>query len=228
MKSFKAIAICIVATLITTLTANAQSAFQLPQLEYPYDALETNIDEQTMRIHHTKHHQGYVNNLNKAIENTPAENLTLEAMLKSISKYSTAIRNNAGGHYNHSLFWTILTPKENTQPSARLVQAINQEFGSLDNLKLTLNNAAATRFGSGWAWLSVDENNRLFVSSTPNQDNPIMDISEKQGKPILGIDVWEHAYYLQYQNSRGGYLAAIWDVINWEEVSKRFEASQKQ
>jgi Fe-Mn family superoxide dismutase len=207
-------------------TIYAQKKFQLPQLGYAYDALEPNIDSETMQIHHSKHHQGYVNNLNKALEGTGAENLSLEEILKNTSKYATAVRNNAGGHFNHSLFWSILTPNKGTQPSRQLLQAINQQFGSLDNLKTSLNNAAASRFGSGWAWLSVDENDKLFISSTANQDNPLMDISEEQGIPILGIDVWEHAYYLKYQNKRGDYLSAIWEIINWDEVSKRYEQAK--
>jgi superoxide dismutase len=202
----------------------AQSKFELPSLDYPYNALERAIDEQTMMIHHTKHHQGYVNNLNKAIEGTDAANISIEEILKNVSKYSDAVRNNAGGHYNHSLFWKILTPQTNTQPSKRFLDAINYQFGGMDSLKIKLTNAASSRFGSGWAWLSIDKNNKLFISSTPNQDNPLMDVVEKQGVPILGIDVWEHAYYLRYQNKRNDYLAAIWSVINWEEVSKRYEA----
>lgn len=226
MIIFKSLFICIIATITGVFTINAQSKFELPQLGYAYDALEPVIDAQTMQIHHSKHHQTYVNNLNKALEGTAAENLSIEEIIKNISQYSTAVRNNAGGHYNHSLFWTILTPNKNTQPSERLLQAINQQFGSVDSLKKLLNNAASNQFGSGWAWLSLDKNNKLFISSTSNQDNPLMDITEKQGRPILGIDVWEHAYYLKYQNKRGDYLLAIWDVINWDEVSKRFETSE--
>ncbi|MBS1550569.1 MAG: superoxide dismutase [Bacteroidetes bacterium] len=226
MIIFKSLIICIIVTITGVFTINAQSKFELPQLGYAYDALEPVIDAQTMQIHHSKHHQTYVNNLNKALEGTAAENLSIEEIIKNISQYSTAVRNNAGGHYNHSLFWTILTPNKNTQPSERLIQAINQQFGSVDSLKKLLNNAASNQFGSGWAWLSLDKNNKLFISSTSNQDNPLMDLTEKQGRPILGIDVWEHAYYLKYQNKRGDYLLAIWDVINWDEVSKRFETSE--
>jgi superoxide dismutase, Fe-Mn family len=226
MKKFKLLIICILTTMAGALSINAQSNFKLPQLGYAYDALEPFIDAQTMQIHHSKHHQGYVNNLNKALEGSAAENISLEEIIKNISEYSTAVRNNAGGHYNHSLFWTILTPVKNTQPSERLLQEINQQFGSMDSLKILLNKAALNQFGSGWAWLSADKNNKLFISSTPNQDNPLMDIAEKQGKPILGIDVWEHAYYLKYQNKRGDYLSAIWNVINWEEVSKRYESTE--
>lgn len=199
-----------------------ETEFKLPKLRYSYDELEPYIDKQTMEIHHSKHHQGYVNNLNKALEGVFTENLTIIDLLKNISNYSTAVRNNAGGHFNHSLFWTSLSPKSNTQPSEEFLKQINQQFGSLDNLKTAINEAASKRFGSGWAWLSLDSNKNLFVSSTPNQDNPLMDIAEQKGTPILGIDVWEHAYYLKYQNKRGDYLSAIWNVIDWEEISLRF------
>jgi Fe-Mn family superoxide dismutase len=228
MIKFSSLLIGITVTLACVFSVRAQSTFQLPELQYAYNALEPNIDAQTMQIHHSKHHQGYVNNLNKSLEGVLAENLTLEDILKNISNYSTAVRNNAGGHYNHSLFWTILTPKKNTQPSEKLLEAINQQFGSLDSLKILMNKEAANRFGSGWAWLSVDVDNHLFISSTSNQDNPLMNNSEKQGRPIIGIDVWEHAYYLKYQNKRSDYLSAIWDVINWEEVSKRYEMDYKK
>lgn len=197
---------------------------ELPKLNYDFGALEPFIDSQTMRIHYTKHHAGYVANLNKLSKGTSAEGMKMDELLASISKQSEGIRNNAGGHYNHSLFWTILTPTKNTQPSKRLAEAIQKQFGGLDSLKMLLNQAASTRFGSGWAWLSVDANKKLVVSSTANQDNPMMDVVEKKGTPILGIDVWEHAYYLKYQNKRGDYLTSIWNVINWDEVSRRFEA----
>ncbi len=228
MTKFKFLIGYIIATMTSALTINAQSKFQLPQLEYAYNALEPFIDSQTMKIHHLKHHQGYVNNLNKALEGKSLNNLSLEDILKNISNYSVAVRNNAGGHYNHSLFWTILTPNTNTQPSKKLLEAINQQYGSLDSLKNLINEAAATRFGSGWAWLSIDKDNKLFISTTANQDNPLMNISEQQGTPILGIDVWEHAYYLKYQNKRGDYLSAIWSIINWEEVSKLYETNCKK
>ncbi len=203
--------------------AGAESKFQLPELNYAYDALERSIDAQTMQIHYSKHHQGYVNKLNKALENFSVENSSLENILTNISNYSTAVRNNAGGHYNHSLFWTILTPEKNTIPSEKLLRAINQQFGSMDSMKTEINKVAVSRFGSGWVWLSLDKNSKLFISSTPNQDNPLMNTTERQGYPILGIDVWEHAYYLKYQNKRGDYLLAIWDVINWREISKCYE-----
>ncbi|MBX2907769.1 MAG: superoxide dismutase [Taibaiella sp.] len=198
-------------------------AHTLPALPYGYDALEPHIDAQTMQIHHGKHHQAYVDNLNKALAGTDGENKSLEELMANISSYPMAVRNNGGGHFNHSLFWTILGPGGGA-PSGKLADAINSTFGSLDGLKEKMNTAGATRFGSGWAWLSVS-NGTLAVSSTPNQDNPLMDIAETKGTPILGIDVWEHAYYLKYQNKRPDYLSAIWNVINWEEVGRRYEAA---
>lgn len=198
-------------------------AHKLPDLKYAFDALEPHIDAMTMEIHHDRHHNAYVTNLNKAIEGTDAENLSLEDLMANISKYPMAVRNNGGGHYNHTLFWEILGPNGGA-PSGKLADAINDAFGSLDSLKEQMNNAGATRFGSGWAWLIV-QNGKLAVCSTPNQDNPLMDIAEVKGTPILGIDVWEHAYYLKYQNKRPDYLGAIWNVINWEEVAKRYEAA---
>lgn len=224
MQRIKHLFISLFIIAIVNQTVVAQSKFELPKLPYNYNELEPYIDAQTMEIHYSKHHQAYVNNLNKALEANKITESSIEEILKNSSKYKEAIRNNGGGHYNHSLFWTILTPKKNTVPSKRFLEAIIKDFGSVDSLKILINNAASTRFGSGWAWLSVDKNKKLFVSSTSNQDNPLMDVVEKQGTPILGIDVWEHAYYLKYQNKRMDYLGAIWNVINWEEVSKRFEA----
>lgn len=201
--------------------------FTLPKLPYGYKDLEPYIDAQTMEIHYSKHHQGYVTNLNKAVAGTKFENQSLEDHLLGISRRSDAIRNNAGGHYNHSLFWEILTPKKNTKPSAELEEQINLYFTSLDSLKKLLNQAASTRFGSGWAWLIVTPDKKLQVCSTGNQDNPLMDINPDRGIPILGIDVWEHAYYLKYQNKRGDYLSAIWNVMNWENVSARYTEALK-
>ncbi|MBZ0099353.1 MAG: superoxide dismutase [Taibaiella sp.] len=198
-------------------------AHTLPDLKYAFNALEPHIDAMTMEIHHDKHHAAYVTNLNKAIEGTDAENLSLHELMANISKYPAAVRNNGGGHYNHTLFWEILTPG-GSSPSGKLAEAINSTFNSLDSLKEQMNTAGATRFGSGWAWLIV-QNGKLAVCSTPNQDNPVMDIAEVKGTPILGIDVWEHAYYLKYQNRRPEYLGAIWNVINWDEVAKRYEAA---
>jgi len=196
----------------------------LPPLPYAFDALEPYIDAQTMQIHHDKHHQAYVDNLNKALAGTEAENTTLEELMANISAYPAAVRNNGGGHYNHTLFWTILGPNAGGAPTGDLAKAINETFGSLDALKEKMSTAGATRFGSGWAWLLVNDG-KLYVSSTPNQDNPLMDVAEVKGTPILGIDVWEHAYYLKYQNKRPDYLKAIWDVINWSAVEMRYKAA---
>ena len=197
-------------------------AFELPALPYATDALEPHIDKETMEIHHGRHHKAYVDNLNKAIAGTDAENLSIEDICKNISSYSGAVRNNGGGHYNHSLFWTVLSPNGGGTPSGDLGAAIDEAFGSFDELKKKLQEAGATRFGSGWAWLVVDGSGKLQVTSTPNQDNPLFDIAEVKGTPILGIDVWEHAYYLQYQNKRPGYLEAIFNVIDWDAVAKRY------
>jgi Fe-Mn family superoxide dismutase len=197
-------------------------AFELPALPYASDALEPSIDKETMEIHHGKHHQAYVDNLNKAIEGTDAANLSLEEIIKNISKYSAAVRNNGGGHFNHSLFWTVLSKNGGGEPTGELAKAIDEAFGSFDELKKQLQTAGATRFGSGWSWLIVDESGKLKVSSTPNQDNPLMDVAEVKGTPIFGIDVWDHAYYLKYQNKRPAYLEAIFNVVDWNAVADRF------
>ena len=199
-------------------------AHQLPDLQYAFNALEPHIDATTMEIHHDRHHKAYVDNLNKAIDGTDAANLSLEDLMANISKYPAGVRNNGGGHYNHTLFWEILGANGGS-PTGELAEAINSAFGSLDGLKEKMNTAGATRFGSGWAWLIVKDG-KLEVTSTPNQDNPLMDVAEVKGTPILGIDVWEHAYYLKYQNKRPDYLSAIWNVINWEEVGKRYAAAK--
>jgi Fe-Mn family superoxide dismutase len=204
-----------------SLMSNAVAQHKLPELPYAYNALEPYIDAQTMEIHYTKHHQGYVTNLNNAL-NEEQKKLSINQLLSTVSKLSPAIRNNAGGHYNHSLFWTVLTNTKNTQPSAQLMKAIENQFQTMDSLKSSLNKAAATRFGSGWAWLVVTSERKLVVCSTANQDNPLMDNAEVKGMPILGIDVWEHAYYLKYQNKRADYLSAIWNIVNWDEVSSRY------
>ncbi|MCT3919119.1 superoxide dismutase [Elizabethkingia anophelis] len=199
--------------------------FKQAPLPYAYNALEGSIDAQTMEIHYSKHGAAYVANLNKAITGTSLEKESLVKILSGISKQSPAIRNNAGGHYNHELFWTILTPEKNTQPSEKLAKAINQSFGSFDAFKEKMSKAGADRFGSGWAWLIVTPEKKLAITSTANQDNPLMDIAEVKGIPVLGIDVWEHAYYLKYQNKRADYLSAIWNVINWKEINKRYEVA---
>jgi Fe-Mn family superoxide dismutase len=198
-------------------------AFELPALHYATDALEPHIDKTTMEIHHDKHHQAYVTNLNKALEGKAEANSSLDEIVKNISKFPAAVRNNGGGHYNHSLFWNILGPNKGGEPTGDLAKAINETFGSFAELKTKLQEAGATRFGSGWAWLSVSADKKLQVSSTPNQDNPLMDVAEVKGTPILGIDVWEHAYYLKYQNKRPDYLAAIWNVVNWDAVAELYK-----
>jgi Fe-Mn family superoxide dismutase len=199
-------------------------AFELPKLEYSYNALEPYIDAQTMEIHHSKHHNAYTTNLNNALNGTPGANLSIDEILKDISKHPVVVRNNGGGFYNHNLFWKVLGPAGGKGPENDLADAINRHFGSFDKFKDQFSNAAATRFGSGWAWLVLKDNNELVITSSPNQDNPLMDIAEVKGKPILGIDVWEHAYYLKYQNRRADYIAAFWNVINWDEVNKRLKS----
>ncbi|MBB2953016.1 superoxide dismutase [Sphingobacterium sp. JUb56] len=201
-------------------------AFVLEALPYASDALEPHIDKATMEIHHDRHHQAYVDNLNKAIAGTEAENLSLEDIVKNISKYPAAVRNNGGGHYNHKLFWTVLGPNAGGEPTGELATAINETFGSFAELKTQLQNAGATRFGSGWSWLIVNAEGKLQVTSTPNQDNPLMDVAEVKGTPILGIDVWEHAYYLKFQNKRPAYLEEIFNIINWDAVAKNYAAAK--
>lgn len=197
-------------------------AFELTKLGYDYSALEPNIDARTMEIHYTKHHAGYTNNLNAAVAGTDLESKTIEDILHGISGHSTAVRNNGGGYYNHNLYWEVIAPGGAPAPEGVLIDAINDSFGSVQNFQEAFVKAAVTRFGSGWAWLVLQEN-KLAVSSTPNQDNPLMDVAEVQGTPILGIDVWEHAYYLNYQNRRPDYVNAFWNLINWDEVARRFK-----
>lgn len=201
-------------------------AFTLPNLPYAFNALEPHIDARTMEIHHGKHHNAYVTNLNNAIAGTDAEKLSIEEICKNISKYPAAVRNNGGGHYNHSLFWTIMGPAGGGAPAGALASAIDAAFGSFDEFKTKFAAAGAGRFGSGWAWLIVDGSGKLAITSTPNQDNPLMDVADAKGTPVLGLDVWEHAYYLNYQNRRPDYITAFWNVVNWNEVSKRFEAAK--
>jgi Fe-Mn family superoxide dismutase len=197
-------------------------AFTLPALAYATDALEPHIDKLTMEIHHGKHHQAYVTNLNKALEGKPEANNSIDDIIKNISKYPMPVRNNGGGHFNHSMFWTLLSPSGGGEPSGALGDAIKSTFGSFADFKTKLSDAGATRFGSGWAWLIVTPDKKLAITSTPNQDNPLMDVAEVKGTPVLGIDVWEHAYYLKYQNRRPEYLAAIWNVINWNHVAELY------
>jgi Fe-Mn family superoxide dismutase len=197
-------------------------SFKLPDLPYAFNALEPHIDAKTMEIHHDRHHKAYTDNLNKAIEGTPADNLGIEEILKNVSTYSPAVRNNGGGFYNHSMFWQIMAPNAGGEPKGALLDAINSAFGSFATFKEQFANAGVTRFGSGWAWL-YSQNGTLKIGSTPNQDNPLMDVSEIKGTPILCLDVWEHAYYLNYQNKRPDYIAAFWNVVNWDNVAQRFE-----
>ncbi len=200
---------------------NLMSKFELPALSYSYDALEPYIDKATMEIHHTKHHQAYVNNLNKAIDGTELEGKTLDEMFSMMSKLPAAVRNNGGGHWNHDLFWKLMQPGGAKQPEGKLADAINSAFGSFDEFKKKFSEAAIGRFGSGWAWLIVSDG-KLVITSTPNQDNPLMDVAEVKGNPILGLDVWEHAYYLKYQNRRPEYIENWWSVVNWNVVSEYF------
>jgi len=199
-------------------------AFTLPDLPYAFEALEPHIDALTMQIHHDKHHQAYVDNLNKAISGTPNEGKSLEELVKVAGTLSPAVRNNGGGHWNHSFFWEIIGPGAGGEPEGKLAEAIKSTFGSLDEFKEKFNAAGTTRFGSGWAWLIVKDG-KLEVSSTPNQDNPLMDVAESKGTPILGVDVWEHAYYLKYQNRRPEYLKAFWNVVNWKKVAALYAAA---
>ena len=201
-------------------------AFELPKLDYAYTALEPNIDAKTMEIHHSKHHQAYVTNLNNAIAGTDAEKMSIEDICKNISKFPAPVRNNGGGHYNHSLFWQVMAPNSGGMPTGDLAKAIETDLGGFEKFKADFTAAGATRFGSGWAWLCVKEG-KLCVCSTPNQDNPLMDISDCKGTPILGMDVWEHAYYLNYQNRRPDYMAAFFNVINWTKVSELYAAAKK-
>lgn len=201
-------------------------AFELPALPYSFDALEPHIDALTMEIHHDRHHKAYTDNLNKAIDGTAMANMGIESIMAEISKHPAAVRNNGGGYFNHNLFWTIMKKGGGGAPTGALANAIDKAFGNFDKLKEQMNNAGATRFGSGWAWLIVSEGN-LVVTSTPNQDNTLMDIAEVKGTPILGIDVWEHAYYLKYQNKRPDYLNAIWNVINWDQVAAYYDKAEK-
>ncbi|MGV8877899.1 MAG: superoxide dismutase [Sphingobacteriaceae bacterium] len=198
-------------------------AFELPALPYATDALEPHIDKLTMEIHHGKHHQAYVTNLNKALEGKPEAGKSIDEIITNISKFPPAVRNNGGGHFNHTLFWTILSPNGGGEATGDLAQALKEIFGSFSEFKTKFSEAGATRFGSGWAWLIVDENKKLQVVSSPNQDNPMMDVAEIKGVPILGMDVWEHAYYLKYQNKRPDYIAAFWNVVNWNAVAERYK-----
>lgn len=199
-------------------------AYTLPALPYDFSALEPHIDALTMEIHHDRHHNAYVTNLNNAIKDTPMADLSLEDLLRHISKYPAAVRNNGGGHYNHDLFWKVIGPHGAGHPSGVIATAIDEAFGNFDTFKEEFAKAATTRFGSGWAWLYVSEG-KLKIGSTPNQDNPLMDLAEVHGTPVLGLDVWEHAYYLKYQNKRPDYIAGFWHIVNWDAVTKLYLAA---
>ncbi len=202
-------------------------AFVLDPLPYPSDSLEPNIDKQTMEIHHGKHHNAYVTNLNNAIAGTDMENKSIEDLLASVSKAPVAVRNNGGGHYNHTLFWNTISGSGGGQPTGTLADAITQKFGSFDAFKEEFTKAATTRFGSGWAWLIVTPEGELAITSSPNQDNPLMDIAEVKGFPVIGLDVWEHAYYLKYQNRRPDYIAAYFNVVDWNAAEKRYQQGKQ-
>ena len=201
-------------------------SFTLIPLPYAHDALEPHIDTLTMQIHHGKHHQAYVDNLNKAIAGTEYENKSIEELVANAGKISVAVRNNGGGHWNHTFFWESLAQNAGGVPKGELAAAIDAAFGSFDAFKEKFANAGMTRFGSGWAWLCVNDKKELFISSTPNQDNPLMDVAEVKGTPLLGVDVWEHAYYLKYQNRRADYLGAFWNVISWDKIEARYQAAK--
>ena len=201
-------------------------SFTLSPLPYAHDALEPHIDTQTMQIHHGKHHQAYVDNLNKAIAGTEHEGKTIEALVADAGKISVAVRNNGGGHWNHTFFWESLAPNAGGTHKGDLAAAIDKAFGSFDTFKEKFANAGMTRFGSGWAWLCINDQKELVISSTPNQDNPLMDVAEVKGTPLLGVDVWEHAYYLKYQNRRADYLGAFWNVISWDKIEARYQSAK--
>jgi superoxide dismutase, Fe-Mn family len=202
-------------------------AYTLEPLPYASDALEPHFDKTTMEIHHDRHHQAYVTNLNNAIAGTEMESIDLKDLLANISKYPAPVRNNGGGHFNHDLFWNILSPKGGSEPSSTLGAAIDETWGSLANFKDEFKKAAIGRFGSGWAWLCVDDQEKLFITSTPNQDNPLMDVADKKGIPVLGLDVWEHAYYLKFQNKRPDYIDSFWSIVDWDAVQKRYSNAKR-
>jgi len=204
-----------------------RATYTFDPLPYPFNALEKAVDAQTMEIHWDRHHRAYFNNFTSAIKETQMDGKSLEEIFAKMSTLPVSIRNNGGGHYNHNLFWSIMSPNGGGEPQGKLADAISQTFGSFENFKKQFEQAGATRFGSGWAWLSVNAEGKLFISSTPNQDNPLMDVVEQRGTPVLGLDVWEHAYYLRYQNKRGSYMSAFWEVVNWKEVERRYTALVK-
>lgn len=225
-KATTIIVACGVALALTATMINAgETVHVFEPLPYAFDALEPHIDAETMEIHYSRHHRAYFDNMMKALGGTRLENLPLESLFNKIGELPAVLRNNAGGHWNHSMFWKVMSPEGGGRPTGDLAKAIDADFGSFENFRQQFNQAAATRFGSGWAWLCVAADGTLFVSSTANQDNPLMDVVSPRGTPILGLDVWEHAYYLKYRNRRGSYVEAFWNVINWPEVAARYSAA---
>ena len=206
---------------------NQINKFEFKPLPYSYDALEPYIDKLTVEIHYNKHHKAYYDNFLNAIKGTEMESMDIKDIFKKISKYPMAVRNNSGGYYNHTFYWESMKPHGRGMPTGKLLEAINKTYTTFEEFKKQFSEAGKTRFGSGWAWLCIDDKGKLFVCSTPNQDNPLMDIAEKKGTPLLTIDVWEHAYYLKYQNKRADYIDAFWNIVNWEEVNKRYESALK-
>ena len=227
MKTKAFLIISIVLGILTVNNKTMAQNYIFPELPYAYDALEPYIDAQTMEIHYTKHHRAYYDNFVKAAAEAKIDNLPLEDIFSRVSIYSSAIRNNGGGYYNHMLFWKVMGPNAGGQPEGELLKAIEETFGSFDKFKADFETAAKTQFGSGWAWLAVDAEGNLFVSQTPNQDNPLMDVAAKRGQPILGLDVWEHAYYLKYQNRRPEYVGNFWNVVNWNKVAELYKKAMK-
>jgi Fe-Mn family superoxide dismutase len=227
MKTKAFLIFSIVLGILTVNNKTMAQNYIFPELPYAYDALEPYIDAQTMEIHYTKHHRAYYDNFVKAAGEAKIDNLPLEDIFSRVSIYSSAIRNNGGGYYNHMLFWKVMGPNAGGQPEGELLKAIEETFGSFDKFKADFETAAKTQFGSGWAWLAVDAEGNLFVSQTPNQDNPLMDVAAKRGQPILGLDVWEHAYYLKYQNRRPEYVGNFWNVVNWNKVAELYKKAMK-
>lgn len=227
MKTKGVLFIALIFSLLTINNKTMAQGYTFPELPYAYNALEPYIDAQTMEIHYTKHHRAYFDNFVKAAAEAKIDNLTLEEIFSRMSTYPAAIRNNGGGFYNHKLFWKVMGPNAGGQPEGDLLKAITETFGSFDKFKAEFETAAKTQFGSGWAWLAVDANGKLFVSQTPNQDNPLMDVAAKRGKPILALDVWEHAYYLKYQNRRPEYVGNFWNVVNWNKVAELYKKALK-
>lgn len=227
MKTKALLLITFIFSIITLNNNTMAQGYTFPELPYAYDALEPYIDAQTMEIHYSKHHRAYFDNFVKAAADNKIENLSLEEIFSSVSAFPAAVRNNGGGYYNHMLFWQVMGPNAGGEPEGDLLNAINKTFGSFDRFKAEFENAAKTQFGSGWAWLAVDTDGKLFVSQTPNQENPLMDVSAKRGKPILCLDVWEHAYYLKYQNRRPDYVSNFWNVVNWNKVAELYKDALK-